>query len=127
MAKPTKTQLNQMVDELLTIAAIYDRYRLLEKQVKEGMDTLDLTEIEVAGKGRVFISESVRTTIPVEVAVDVLGQKLARKITQVKRSISKRLFDAFCEAGEIEDALQEAVLERSEHRRAVSLYVRPLN
>lgn len=126
MAKPTVAQTKQMVEELLNLRSAYERYQKLEKQVKHNLVMLKYNEINVPGQGRVFISESERVTIPVQVALDILGQDLAGKIIQVKKSVSKRLFDAFVEAGEIDPATANAVMDRSEHKNNVSLYVRPL-
>lgn len=126
MARMTAARLKQMVDELLTIAPIYERYKQLEKEVKGGLVGLKYTEIDVPGKGRVFVTTSERVTVPVELAVDVLGHPLADKVIVVKRYVSNDILKAFVTAGEIDEAQREQLLDRAKKQAVTSLYVRPL-
>jgi hypothetical protein len=123
--KLTVRYLRWMVDELLTIQAVAERYKQLEKDIKDGMVKLDQTEIET-DKGRVFISQGERVTIPVEAANEVLGLDLAGKVIQIKKSVSNKLVDAFSEAGEIDGKAHARLLELADHKPVISLYVRPL-
>jgi hypothetical protein len=125
-SKPTVAKLKQMVEELLTIQAVAERYAALEKQVKADMVALKWKEVDAPGKGRVFISESTRVTIPPALAENKLGADLASKIIQVKRSVSNKLFDAFFQAGEISQAQKDEIERQAERTPVVSLYVRPL-
>lgn len=129
MAKTTKTALTVKIEALLDLAPLAQRYKQLEKEVKEGMDALGLigeeAGVEIPGKGRVFASEGKRTTIPVDIVVDELGELLASKIT--KRSVAKTKFDSFCEAGVIDEKSRDAILGQSKHTPVISLHVRPLN
>lgn len=127
--KPTKTALAAKVEALLDIAPLAQRYKQLEKEVKDGMEALGLIEekngIEIDGKGRVFISQGKRTTIPVDAVVSELGELLAGKI--IKRSVVKTKFDSFCEAGVIDEESRDSILKQSKHTPVISLHVRPLN
>ncbi|HEX9925295.1 MAG TPA: hypothetical protein VGD99_21745 [Anaerolineae bacterium] len=126
MAKPTVSQTKQMVEELLNLQSSFERYRELEKQVKANLVALKYHEISIPGRGRVFISESHRVAIPVGLAEFELGDAMAAKIIQVKKSVSNKLFEAFVEAGEISQAKRDRILAQAERTPVVSLYVRPL-
>lgn len=121
----TKARIEQMAEELLIIRPVFERYKELETKLKEAMAKSIWDNIEIAGEGRVFISESETVTIPVEVAREEL-QDLANNVIVVKESVSKRLFDALAEAGMFQPEQVDAVLERSKRTPRISLYVRPL-
>lgn len=125
MAKPTVSQTKQMVEELLNLQAAFERYKDLEKQVKANMVALKYKEFEIAGAGRVFISESERVTISPALARDILDA-LADKVIQVKESVSNSLIKAFVEVGDIDEGQRQRLLDEAEKTPIVSLYVRPL-
>ncbi len=125
MGKPTVKQLRKDVAELLELKAAYERYRALEKTVKTSMTKLKHKKC-IVDQGRVFISQSERVTVPVAVAVDVLGESLANKISVTRRSVSNDIVKAFVAAGEIDKAQRERLLERANRKPVTNLHVRPL-
>jgi hypothetical protein len=125
MAKPNKSQTKQMAEELLSLKSQADRYAYLEKRLKSAMVELEMEEIPVKGKGRVFISTSERVTFTPDLARDVLGS-LAEKVIEVKESVSNRLVDALVKIGDIGQAEHEQLLAGAKKSDRVSLYVRPL-
>jgi len=124
--KPTLRQVRQMVEELLTLAPVYERYKLLEKAIKGDLVELKHTEVEIAGKGRVFISQGERVTVPIKVAVDALGEDLASRVIVTKRFVSNDIVAAFVKAEEISQEQREKLLKGAERKTVTSLYVRPL-
>lgn len=126
MAKTTVKQLKQMVEELLHLAPLYERYKELEKSVKTGLVEVKYKEMEVDGKGRVFISQTERVTVSPELAIDVLGETLANKIIVIKKSVPNDILKAFVKAGEISEPDRDKLLEQAKRSPVVSLYVRPL-
>lgn len=126
MAKLTVSQLRQMVAELLHLAPVVERYKALEKDVKTGMVRLNQTEIDVVGKGRVFISRTDRMTVSTALASEVLGVDLGRKVIVTKESVSNEIVAAFVKAGDISPDLHQQLQERAEHKEVINLYVRPL-
>lgn len=126
MGRLTASQLRQMVEELLTLAPIYERYRELEKEVKAGLVRLSWNELDVPGKGRVFISQSERVTISPELAIEVLGEEMARRVTVIKKSVPNSVIKAFVEAGEISEEERRRLLEQADKSPIINLYVRPL-
>lgn len=125
MARVTKSQTEQLAEELISIKPIADRYKEIEKELKERMVTLKMDEIKVAGHGRVFISSSERISIAPDLARDVLGT-LANKIIEIKESVSNRLLQALVDTGDISGDEHEQLLAGAKKTNAVSLYVRPL-
>lgn len=126
MAKVTKTQLRQMIEELLTIQPVIERSRHLETEIKNAMRRLSLDEVEVAQQGRVFISTSERMTVAPKLARDVLGLDLAGKVIKVKESVSNILVKAFFEAGEITGAQMDELRKKAQKTTVVNLHIRPL-
>lgn len=126
MARISRRQLKWMVEELLTIRAVAERYKELEKQIKETMVEIGEDTVEVDGVGRVFTSTSERITIPVPLAIEVLGDQDAQKVIVTKRYVSNRIVEAFVDAGEIGEADYDSLLAGAERKPVVSLYVRPL-
>lgn len=124
--KITASAARKMVEELFDTQAAYERYQELEKQIKEALVALKYNELEIAGRGRVLISQSEQVTVPTEVALDVLGQELASKVIVTKRSVSNDIVKAFVLAGEISEAQREKLLSRAQRLPRVSLHVRPL-
>jgi hypothetical protein len=125
MGKPNKSQTFQMAEELLSIKTVADRYSYLEKRLKAAMVELEIEEIQVKSKGRVFISTSERVTFTPDLARDVLGS-LAEKVIEVKESVSNKLVDALVKIGDIGQAEHEQLLAGAQKSDRVSLYVRPL-
>lgn len=125
MAKPTKSQAKQMAEELLSIRDVADRYKYLEGKLKEVMVGLEMKEIQVKGKGHVFISQSQTTTIAPELARDVLGV-LANKVIEVKESVSNQLVSALVKTGDIKPDEYKQLQDGAKKTPKVSLYVRPL-
>lgn len=125
MARYSKTKTQQMVEELLTIQPVFERYRHLEKELKTALVKLKLDEIET-DKGRVFISTSERMVLDPAIARSELGNDLAKKIIKVTESVSNPLLKAFHSVGEITDTQMEKLRKRAEKKRVVSLHVRPL-
>jgi hypothetical protein len=125
MGKPTKSQVKQMTEELLSIKSVADRYSYLEKRLKSSMLELGMAEIQVKGKGRVFISTSERVTFMPDLARDILGA-LAEKVIEVKESVSNKLVEALVKTGDIGQAEHEQLLAGAKKSDRVSLYVRPL-
>jgi len=125
MAKNTKSRTKHMAEELLSIQPIADRYKELEKELKEAMVELEMEEIDVAGQGRVFISRSERVSIAPDLARDVLGA-VANKIIEVRESVSNRLLSALVETGDISGEENEQLLAGAKKRAVTNLYVRPL-
>lgn len=125
VAKLTKAETRAMAEELLTIKAMYDRYKELEKRLKEAMVTLEMEEIKVDGTGRVFISVSQRISIEPSLARDILGA-MANKIIEIRESVSNRLLQALVETGDIAKEEQGQLLAGAKKSNVVSLYVRPL-
>jgi hypothetical protein len=123
--KPTVARLKQMVDELLTIQAVAERYAALEKQIKADMDTLKWKEVVVPGKGRVEISKSERATISPE-SVRSLLPDLANQIIQIKESVPNKLVEAFLQGRLITREQYKALDEQAQRTPVISLYVRPL-
>lgn len=126
MGRLTKAQLRQMVEELLHLKLSFDRYKALEKEVKTTMRGLQMDEMNVPGAGRVFISASERVNVSPELAIEILGMKLANKVIQIKKSVPNNLIEAFAQAGEISETQHKELLDQAERRPVVSLYVRPL-
>jgi hypothetical protein len=125
MARVTKAQTRQMAEELLSIKAMADRYKDLEKQLKTAMVTLKMDEIEIQGHGRVFVSTSQRISIAPGLARDVLGA-VANKIIEIKESVSNRLLEALVTTGDISGDENEQLLAGAKKTDVISLYVRPL-
>lgn len=115
-----------MVEELLNIQAVYERYRELEQCIKQGMVELKFSELEIAGKGRVFISQSERVTVSPALAREVLDEALANMLIQITESVPNDLIKALVQVGKISQAQREALLAGAERTPVVSLYVRPL-
>ena len=118
----SKPQARQMAEELLALKPMVERYRELEKALKQALPALDMTEVETA-KGRVFISISERRFVDPALAQRTLGDALAEKVVQIKRSVSLKLLDAFVEVGDISP---ETYAELVETRQTVALHIRPL-
>jgi hypothetical protein len=125
MAKLTKSQVRQMAEELLSNKSVADRYAYLEKRVKAAMVELEMPEIEVKGKGRVFISTSERVNFTPDLARDVLGS-LAEKVIEIKESVSNKLVEALVKIGDIGQTEHEQLLAGAKKTDVISLYVRPL-
>lgn len=125
MVKLTKSQVKQMADELLAIQPVAARYGELEKQLKAAMVDLAMPEIEVDGKGRIFISTSERTTITPDLARQVLGA-LANKVIEIKESVSNKLVEALVKMGELDHDTHEQLLAGAVKTLVTNLYVRPL-
>lgn len=124
--KITASAARKMVEELFDTQAAYERYKELETQIKEALVALRYNELEIAGRGRVLISQSEQVTVPTEVALDVLGQELANKVIVTKRSVSNDIIKAFVLAGEISEDQRQRLLNGAQKSPRVSLYVRPL-
>jgi hypothetical protein len=114
-----------MAEELLSLKSQADRYAYLEKCLKSAMVELEMGEIPVKGKGRVFISTSERVTFTPDLARDVLGA-LAEKVIETKESVSNKLVEALVKIGDIGEAEHEQLLAGAKKTPTVSLYVRPL-
>lgn len=125
MARVTKAQTRQMAEELLSIKAIADRYKVLEGDLKTAMVTLKMDEIEIQGHGRVFVSTSQRLSIDPGLARDVLGA-VANKIIEIKESVSNKLLEALVATRDISSGEYEQLLAGAKKTDVVSLYVRPL-
>jgi hypothetical protein len=125
MGKPTKSQARQMAEELLSIKSVADRYVYLEKRLKPMMVDLEMPEIEIAGKGRVFVATSQRISVAPELARDVLGS-LANKIIEIRESVSNKLLEALVATGDIDGDQHSQLLTGAKKTDVVSLYVRPL-
>jgi tRNA(Met) C34 N-acetyltransferase TmcA len=123
--KYTVGVVKQLVEELLSLKPMADRYKELEAQVKEGMQVIKWNEVE-SDKGRVFISESERVTVTPATAREVLGTEFAAKLIQVKESVPNNLIKAFVEVGEISDEDRDKLLEMAQRAQVISLHVRPL-
>ena len=124
--KLTKAALEGMVEELLNLRLVVERYEYLQGRVKYGMVALDEKEIEVAGSGRVFVAQSERVVVSPGLARDVLGDELAEKLIRVKESVPNALINAFAEVGDLSEGQHEALLQGAEKTPVVNLYVRPL-
>jgi hypothetical protein len=124
--KPTVAQLKQKVEELLTIKDVADRYAELKEQIKADMVALNWKEVDIPGKGNVFISPSTKNEYSTALAEDVLGVELASKIIQVKRAVSSEILAAFIKAGEITEAQADLLEKRCEKKAVVALNIRPL-
>lgn len=125
MAKPTIRQVQDQVGQLLRLAPIKDWCSSLEKEVKRGMSELELKEVSVKGLGRVFITETERTTVTPELARKILGD-LAPKVIEVKEVVSNDLIKALVQMGDITSEQREQLLAEAEKKPTVSLYIRPL-
>jgi hypothetical protein len=125
VAKVTKAETRRMAEELISLQAMAERYKALEKDLKEAMVTLQMNEVLVEGKGRVFVSVSERLSIAPELARDVLGA-LASKIIEVKESVSNKLLEALVKTGDIRAEQQEQLIAGAKKTDVTSLYVRPL-
>lgn len=124
--KYTIAAVKQMVEELLHLRPSVDRYSELEKQVKEGLQSLNWNEVE-CDKGRVFISTTERVSVSPALLRDVLGEPLAGKIIQTKESVPNNVLKAFVDIGEISQEQRDHILDRADKTPVVTLYVRPLN
>lgn len=125
MTKPTKAQTVQMIDELLSLQPVVERYRLLETDIKAAMRMLEMAEVETRS-GRVFISVSERMAIEPKIVRDVLGLDLAGKIIKVKESVSNKLLVAFREVGDISEAQMDELRKKAKKTVVTNLHVRPL-
>jgi hypothetical protein len=125
MGKLTKSQVKQMAEELLSIKTVADRYSYLEKRLKSAMVELEIEEIPIKSKGRVFISTSERISIDPDLARDVLGA-VAGKIIEVKETVSNKLLEALVKMGDISGDQQEQLIAGAKKTGVTSLYVRPL-
>lgn len=114
-----------MVEELLTIQVVAERYAALEKQIKSDMVALKWKEVVVPGKGRVSISTSERATISPE-SVRSLLPDLAKQIIQIKESVPNKLVEAFLQGKLITQKQYKALDEQAQRTLVISLYVRPL-
>lgn len=123
--KYTVGVVKQLVEELLSLKPMADRYKELEAQVKDGMQTIKWAEVE-SDKGRVFISESERITVTPEIAREILGTDFAAKIIQVKESVPNNLIKAFVEVGEINEKQRDELMSLAQRTQVVNLHVRPL-
>lgn len=132
--KYTIAAVKQMVEELLHLRPSVDRYSELEKQVKEGLQSLNWNEVE-CDKGRVFlvVTERVSVTPAVLRAVlrdelgEVAGEQLAGKIIQTKENVPNNVLKAFIDIGEINQEQRDRIFERADKTPVVALHVRPLN
>lgn len=129
MARTSRKQLRALAEELLELRAGKERYEALEKEIKAALAGQNLTGEEnaltVAG-GRIWITTSTKTAIPVELAVSVLGQELAGKVIEVKKSVSNDQVKAFIKAGDISPDLAKKLDAGAQKTPVVSLFVRPL-
>jgi Holliday junction resolvasome RuvABC endonuclease subunit len=126
MARLTKTQARQMVEELLALRPAFERYQELEQAVKQAMKRLKTASIEVEDKGRVFVSLSERMTLDPTIARQVLGGELAQKIIKITETVSNPLLKALAEMGDISEEQMDDLRIRAEKTQVVSLHVRPL-
>lgn len=126
MAKPTVSQTKQMVEELINLQPSFDRYRELEKAVKENLIALKYDRMEVPGRGRVFISQSERTTVSADLVRAVLDGPTAMRLIRIKEYVPNKLIEAFAEVGDISAEKHSELMAKAEKTPVVSLYVRPL-
>lgn len=126
MAKLSKAHIKTLVGHLLVLKPLVDHYQELEREIKSRLVEADYAEIEVDGRGRVFISKSERVTISPEMARQVLG-KMAEGVIEVRESVPSARIAALVESGLISDELHERLLAGAERREVVNLYIRPLN
>lgn len=125
MTKPTKTQTVQMIDELLSLQPVVERYKFLEGEIKAAMRMLEMSEVETR-KGRVFISVSERMTVSPALARNLLGLDLAGKIIKTRESVSNKLLVAFHEVGDISEAQMDELRQKAKKTVVTNLHVRPL-
>lgn len=123
--KYTAGVVKQLVEELLNLKPMADRYKELETQVKDGMQAIKWHEVE-SDKGRVFISESERITVTPEMVREILGTDFAAKVIQVKESVPNNLIKAFVEVGEIDEKQRDELMKLAQRTQVVNLHVRPL-
>lgn len=129
MPRVSRKALREMAVELLELRQFKERYEALEKDIKAALASQNLTGEENAiavNGGRVWITSSERTAIPVELAVAVLGQALAAKVIEVKTSVSNDQVKAFIKAGDIGPDAAEKLDAGAQKTPVVSLFVRPL-
>lgn len=124
----SKKELTLLVSELLATKAIFDRFKKIEKRVKEGMVELELFGEENAIQvqaGRVFVTQSERVTIPAELAEEILGAD-AEKVIVIKRSVPNNRVEELTKAEVISEEHFQAMWNAAERKPVVSLYIRPL-
>ncbi len=124
--KVTVSALKAMVEELLNIAPVYERFKTLEKQVKDGLVELNFSEVEIPGLGRVFVSTSERVKVTVPEAVRILGEALADKVIVIHRSVSNDIIKALVQAEIITPDKRDDLMATAEKTPVVNLYIRPL-
>lgn len=125
MARLTKSQVEQMVDELIHLQPLVERYKSLEKEVKAGLRQFKSQEV-VAKQGRAFISISERISISPETARTVLDSELASKIIEIRESVPDKRVQALVDTEIISQEQYDKLLEQAKRTPVVSLYVRPL-
>jgi hypothetical protein len=124
----TKTRMRTLAEELLNIRSIYDRYRVVEKELKEGMAQLGMLKpIEIEGRGNVFISQFEMTSYEPDLARSVLGEELAGKVIEVKESVKNDLVKALVKTGDISEEAFKRLDEGAKKTPRINLYVRPLD
>lgn len=126
MAKTTVKELKKMAEELLSLAPLAERYEELKKAVRDGLVEVKYKELEVKGRGRVFISQSERMTVSPELAADILGPELAEKVTVIKKSVPNGILGAFFSTGQISEAKWQELNAQAAKTPVINLHIRPL-
>lgn len=123
MPKLTKAQCELLVDEIIHLQEVVDRYKEIQNLLKENLPRFK-DQAVATDKGRAFVVTSKRIVIPAEAADEVLGLDLASKV--IKRSVSNKQVEALVTTGDIQESSYAQLLARAEHKSVASLYVRPL-
>lgn len=125
MPKLTKAQCEELVDEIIGLQDAADRYKEIEKLLKENLGRFADNGV-ATNKGRAFVSISERVEVPVEVAREILGPVLAKKIIEIKESVINKRVEALVDTGDINDEQHRQMLELAKRKPITSLYIRPL-
>lgn len=124
-AKITKSQALQMAEELVTLQPMVERYKVLEAELKTTMQHLELDGIETR-TGRIKMSVTERMTISPATARHVLGEEMARKVIQVKETVSSRLLKTFHEVGDVTAGQMDDLNGQAKKSTVIRLHIRPL-
>lgn len=121
MASVTAKALQRKVRDYLGLYGAIKRAEKLKAEIKAEMEQLGFSEVAVDGHGRVELSPSTRTIVPADLARQVLGRKLARKV--ITESVSNDVIKALVTLGEISKEQRQQLRAGAEQTPAASLKV----
>jgi len=124
--QPTVAELRHIVEEALVIKTVADRFEELKTKIKSYMLTLKWKDMDIPGKGRVWVTPSEKKEYSPELVEEVLGKRRAKKIIEIKRSVSNETIETLIKTRDITPEEAKKLEDGAKKTPTVSLYIRPL-